>query len=184
MEFRNIIFRHVSLSVFSVVDLVPIPMIEIKDLHKSFGRKQILRGLSLSVDTGESMVVIGGSGSGKSVLIKHLVRLLRPDAGEIWLDGERITSFLMSIGRNWFGTADTAGANAVEPPIISLPWVGWSMGVQVVLALYERRPEVVSHLVFINGTYGKPLDTTGMPCAKASKITRPYDSWSEDSTSA
>jgi len=42
-------------------------------------------------------------------------------------------------------------------------FIGWSMGVQVVLALYERRPELVSHLVFINGTYGKPLDTTGMP---------------------
>jgi len=42
-------------------------------------------------------------------------------------------------------------------------FMGWSMGVQVILELYERRPEVVSHLVLINGTYGKPLDTTGVP---------------------
>jgi pimeloyl-ACP methyl ester carboxylesterase len=42
-------------------------------------------------------------------------------------------------------------------------FVGWSMGVQVILELYERRPELVSHLVLINGTYGKPLDTTGVP---------------------
>ena len=42
-------------------------------------------------------------------------------------------------------------------------FIGWSMGVQVILELYERRPEIVTHLVLINGTYGKPLTTVGMP---------------------
>ena len=62
-------------------------MIEIEDLHKAFGRKQVLSGVNLRVETGESMVVIGGSGSGKSVLIKHIIGILRPDKGKVLVDG-------------------------------------------------------------------------------------------------
>lgn len=62
-------------------------MIEIAELHKSFGEKQVLRGLNLSIRRGETMVVIGQSGSGKSVLIKHMIGLLRPDRGRIVVDG-------------------------------------------------------------------------------------------------
>jgi len=61
--------------------------ISIEGLHKAFGDDQVLRGVDLSVHRGESMVVIGGSGSGKSVLIKHVVGLLLPDAGHIKVDG-------------------------------------------------------------------------------------------------
>ncbi len=61
-------------------------MIKIEDLHKSFGDKDVLRGVNLDVGTGESMVVIGGSGSGKSVLIKHIIGLLRPDRGRVTID--------------------------------------------------------------------------------------------------
>ncbi len=65
-------------------------MIELKDVHKAFGPKQVLRGFSLQVREGETMVVIGYSGSGKSVAIKHIVGLLEPDAGEVWVDGKRV----------------------------------------------------------------------------------------------
>lgn len=66
-------------------------MIRILDLHKSFGQKKVLRGVNLTVETGETMVVIGQSGSGKSVLVRHLIGLLKPDAGEIYIDGVEIT---------------------------------------------------------------------------------------------
>ena len=66
-------------------------MIRIQDLHKAFGRQHVLRGVNLDVATGEIMVVIGRSGGGKSVLLKHLIGLLRPDSGAILVDGEDIT---------------------------------------------------------------------------------------------
>ena len=61
-----------------------------RDIHKAFGGKPVLRGMNLAVDKGEVMYIIGTSGVGKSVTIKHLIGLLRIDAGEIWFDGERI----------------------------------------------------------------------------------------------
>jgi phospholipid/cholesterol/gamma-HCH transport system ATP-binding protein len=67
-------------------------MIEIVDLHKSFGKKQVLSGVNLTVEKGESMVVIGGSGSGKSVLVKQIIGILAPDAGTIRIDGIDITA--------------------------------------------------------------------------------------------
>ncbi len=62
-------------------------MIEIINLHKSFGKNHVLRGVNLEVEKGESMVVIGGSGSGKSVLIKHIIGILKPDDGTVLIDG-------------------------------------------------------------------------------------------------
>ena len=64
------------------------PKIEIAGLYKSFGSKQVLRGVDLSIDAAESVVVIGGSGSGKSVLLKCILGLMRPDSGSIRIDGE------------------------------------------------------------------------------------------------
>lgn len=66
-------------------------MIEVIDLHKSFGNNHVLRGVNLRIEKGESVVVIGGSGSGKSVLIKNIIGLLRPDSGKIIIDGVDIT---------------------------------------------------------------------------------------------
>lgn len=66
-------------------------MIRIVDLHKSFGLKRVLQGVNLKIEHGETLVVIGQSGSGKSVLIKHLIGLLKPDKGEIFVDGVEIT---------------------------------------------------------------------------------------------
>ncbi|MBI3258682.1 MAG: ATP-binding cassette domain-containing protein, partial [Ignavibacteriae bacterium] len=56
-------------------------MIELKDLHKSFGEKNVLNGIDLTIPNGQTMCVIGKSGCGKSVLLKHIVRLLEPDKG-------------------------------------------------------------------------------------------------------
>jgi len=66
-------------------------MIKILDLHKSFGENRVLRGVNLEIEKGETMVIIGQSGSGKSILIKHLIGILKPDRGEIYVDGEEIT---------------------------------------------------------------------------------------------
>jgi phospholipid/cholesterol/gamma-HCH transport system ATP-binding protein len=66
-------------------------MIKIANLEKSFGENAVLCGVDLTVEKGETMVVIGQSGSGKSVLLKHLIGLLKPDAGEIYIDGVEIT---------------------------------------------------------------------------------------------
>lgn len=66
-------------------------MIRIINLHKTFGDNPVLRGVDLSVNKGETMVVIGQSGSGKSVLLKHIIGLLKPDLGEIWIEGTEVT---------------------------------------------------------------------------------------------
>ncbi|HEY2081972.1 MAG TPA: ABC transporter ATP-binding protein [Verrucomicrobiae bacterium] len=65
-------------------------MIEVRNLQKSFGAQKILNGVSLRIETGESVVIIGRSGGGKSVLLKHMVGLLQPDSGEVLIDGENI----------------------------------------------------------------------------------------------
>lgn len=66
-------------------------MIEIKGLTKSFNGHKVLDNLNLTVDKGSTCVIIGRSGCGKSVLLKHIVGILRPDAGEIFIDGRDIT---------------------------------------------------------------------------------------------
>ncbi|QLH39648.1 MAG: ATP-binding cassette domain-containing protein [Defluviicoccus sp.] len=70
----------------------PPAKIRIRGLHKAFGRKQVLDGLDLDVGRGESVVVIGGSGTGKSVLLKCILGLLHADAGSIQIDGEDVTN--------------------------------------------------------------------------------------------
>ena len=68
-------------------------MISYRHLQKSFGAKKVIEDVSFDVQDGEVFFIIGQSGVGKSVLIKHLVGLLYPDAGEIWLDGEEVSRF-------------------------------------------------------------------------------------------
>lgn len=85
-------------------------MIEIEGLRKSFGSKQVLRDVNLTVDRGESLVVIGGSGTGKSVLLKCILGLVTPDAGEIRLEGQPVTeatreAFLARFGMLFQGAA-------------------------------------------------------------------------------
>ena len=64
--------------------------IQIRDLHKRFGAQEVLRGIDLDFERGKTNIVIGGSGQGKSVLMKHLMGLLKPDSGHIYVDGEDI----------------------------------------------------------------------------------------------
>jgi phospholipid/cholesterol/gamma-HCH transport system ATP-binding protein len=66
-------------------------MIKIRDLHKAFGDKQVLKGLNLDAREGETLVVIGQSGSGKSVLLKHIIGLMHPDKGKIFVEGKDIS---------------------------------------------------------------------------------------------
>jgi phospholipid/cholesterol/gamma-HCH transport system ATP-binding protein len=66
------------------------PLIEVRNLHKRFGRQGVLQGLNLDIRRGEIMAVIGRSGTGKSVFLKHLIGLIRPDSGQVLVDGEDI----------------------------------------------------------------------------------------------
>ena len=66
------------------------PKFSLKNLHKSFGHKHVLQGVDLEIAPGESMVIIGGSGTGKSVLLKCLLGLLHADKGSIHMDGQEI----------------------------------------------------------------------------------------------
>ncbi len=64
--------------------------IQVIDLHKSFGKNHVLRGINFEIEEGESLVVLGGSGSGKSVLLKCVIGLLTPDKGQILIDGQDV----------------------------------------------------------------------------------------------
>ena len=66
-------------------------MIEIKNIHKSFDGNKVIQGVSLDIEKGELLALIGGSGNGKSVVMKHLAGLLRPDQGRILIDGDDIS---------------------------------------------------------------------------------------------
>ncbi len=67
-------------------------MIELRNIYKSFSGKHVLRGVNLTIEAGETMVIIGRSGEGKSVLLKHLINLMEPDRGEIYFNGQAILS--------------------------------------------------------------------------------------------
>ncbi len=66
-------------------------MIEIKNLYKKFGNKEVLKGINLTINKGETIVIIGRSGCGKSVLIKHIVGLLQPDEGYVKVEGKIVS---------------------------------------------------------------------------------------------
>ena len=85
-------------------------MIELKDVHKAFGSNRVLQGVDLKIETGTSMVIIGGSGTGKSVALKSILGLVQPDSGEITLDGKDVTqgdrdAFLARFGMLFQGGA-------------------------------------------------------------------------------
>ena len=67
------------------------PFLGYEDLYKSFGSKSVLRGVNLAVEEGETMVILGGSGTGKSVLLRHTIGLLQPDRGRVLVEGREIT---------------------------------------------------------------------------------------------
>jgi len=65
-------------------------MIRVVELHKTFGEHRVLNGIHLDIPAGSTCVILGGSGSGKTVLMKHMIGLLKPDAGQVIIDGEDI----------------------------------------------------------------------------------------------
>src|SRR3954470_21150270 len=67
-------------------------MIEIRDLHKSFGPQPVLRGVDFDIADGETVAIIGQSGCGKSVLLKHIIGLMRPEQGEVLVDGVNMST--------------------------------------------------------------------------------------------
>jgi len=71
-------------------------MIQLTDLHKTFGRQNVLNGLSLTIPDGEITAIIGPSGEGKSVLLRHIIGLMQPDSGQITVDGENIVGIRRS----------------------------------------------------------------------------------------
>lgn len=89
------------------------PFISLRHVYKSFGEKEVLRDLNLDVERGESVVIVGGSGTGKSVTIKHMIGLLKPDRGEVLIDGEDLCcvgALDMNRIRRRFGMAFQEGA--------------------------------------------------------------------------
>ena len=70
--------------------MAEMPLIQVRELYKRFGRQAVFQGLSLDIMRGEILAVVGRSGTGKSVLLKHLIGLIRPDKGQILVEGQDI----------------------------------------------------------------------------------------------
>ena len=71
-------------------------MNHVKELYKSFGNNHVLKGISFKINHGESVAIIGKSGIGKSVLLKHLIGLIQPDAGEVWVEEKLVNTLSFS----------------------------------------------------------------------------------------
>jgi phospholipid/cholesterol/gamma-HCH transport system ATP-binding protein len=89
------------------------PMISLQHLYKSFDGKEVLKDMSIDVERGESLVIVGGSGTGKSVTLKHIIGLLKPDRGRIFIDGRELNAMSpveLNRFRRRFGMAFQEGA--------------------------------------------------------------------------
>jgi phospholipid/cholesterol/gamma-HCH transport system ATP-binding protein len=89
------------------------PMISLQHLYKAFDGRQVLRDLTIDIERGESVVIVGGSGTGKSVTLKHIIGLLLPDRGRVFVDGEDMTNMSdveLNHFRRRFGMAFQEGA--------------------------------------------------------------------------
>ncbi len=140
------------------------PKIRLEGVEKSFGSKRVLAGIDLDIERGESMVLIGGSGTGKSVLLKHMIGLLHPDAGRVLVDGQdlaqldyrEITDF-----RRRFGMAFQEGAlfdsmSVHDNIAFPLRRAGWKRGE------VEDRVDRCLELVRLQGTGEKmPSELSG-----------------------
>ena len=88
-------------------------LISLRDVRKSFGSKEVLKGISLDVHRGESVVIVGGSGTGKSVTLRHVIGLIRPDSGEVILGGRPLSEMTpreLNDMRRRFGMSFQEGA--------------------------------------------------------------------------
>lgn len=129
-------------------------MIELIGLHKSFGSHHVLKGINLQIETGETMVIIGRSGCGKSVLLKHIIGIMKPDSGKVLVDGvnvfdideREINHFRMQVGMLFQGSALFDSLPVREN-------VGFSLYEHTHLALdeIERRVKEKLRLVGLSG---------------------------------
>ncbi len=92
-------------------------MITFENIYKSFGSNHVLRGVNLTIERGESMVIIGGSGTGKSVLIKTVLGLVEPDSGRILVDGQDVTQVKRDTFLSRFGMLFQGGALFDSMPV-------------------------------------------------------------------
>jgi phospholipid/cholesterol/gamma-HCH transport system ATP-binding protein len=135
------------------------PMIEFRDVCKRFGRKEVLRGVSLAVYSGETVVVLGGSGTGKSVMLKHVVGLLRPDRGSVLveeepvaeLDEDRLVGVRRKVAFLFQAGALFDSMNVFDNIAFPLREAGWdepriAARVPETLALVDLRPEAATLL--------------------------------------
>lgn len=117
--------------------------IEAKNLTKSFGSKHVLRGLDVAVEEGESLVVIGGSGTGKSVLLKNIIGLMTPDDGTVKIDGED-TTHMSGSARNElmhkFGYLFQGGALFDSIPI----WQNVAFGLMQALGMEKNQAKEIA----------------------------------------
>jgi phospholipid/cholesterol/gamma-HCH transport system ATP-binding protein len=141
-------------------------MIEIRNLHKSFGNNKVLRGVNLDIDTGETLVIIGRSGCGKSVLIKHIVGLLYPDEGYVKVEGQAVEEMNMEelydlrrrFGFLFQGSALFDSMTVEEN--VSLPLV--ESGKRYTLAELEKRVAEKLEMVGMSGFQKlKPAELSG-----------------------
>ena len=82
------------------------PFVQFENVHKSFGGTPVLQGVNLAAPSGEVLTILGGSGSGKSVMLKHMIGLLRPDSGSVFVEGEDVTHY---DERQWFNVRKRIG---------------------------------------------------------------------------
>jgi phospholipid/cholesterol/gamma-HCH transport system ATP-binding protein len=108
-------------------------MIVLENIHKRFGSREILRGVDLDIRKGETVCIIGGSGTGKSVTLKHVMRLLEPDEGRVILDGEDISHIA---GRDLVEARRKLGVLFQSAAL--LQWL--TVGENVALPLRENSP--------------------------------------------
>jgi phospholipid/cholesterol/gamma-HCH transport system ATP-binding protein len=133
-------------------------MIEIEDLHKSFGPKVVLDGVNLTIPSGQTMCIIGKSGCGKSVLIKNIVGLLQPDNGRVIVDGKDVSKLKkkelfelrQKIGFVFQGSALFDSMTVYENIIISL----WEKGLRDQKILEEEAKKVLKAVSLLPETNG------------------------------
>jgi phospholipid/cholesterol/gamma-HCH transport system ATP-binding protein len=141
-------------------------MIEVKDLYKSFGTNKVLQGVNLTIEKGETIVIIGRSGCGKSVLIKHIVGLLNPDQGYVKVEGKKVDDLnlkeLYELRKNFgflFQGAALFDSMTVEENV-SLPLVESKNGFSI-----NKIKEIVNEKLSLVGLEGildlKPSELSG-----------------------
>ena len=140
-------------------------MIETRDLKKKFGPQPVLDGVDLRIETGESAVIIGRSGGGKSVLLKHLIGLLQPEAGDVLVDGESIVGMnerqLLRVRRK-FGMVFQGAALFDSMTVAENVAFGLRRHENLTEAEVARRVAAALEMVNLSGTENKnPAELSG-----------------------